>query len=84
MIVQLSISISSPFFANYLISNHLNDPNSHLFMLILIFTLYKLAKIIVSIVCDFCYQSLGYEYFARLYWELLAKYQAMSGIMLFI
>ena len=80
MIVQLSISISSPFFANYLISSHLNDPTSHLFVLILIFALYKLTKIIVNIICDFCYQSLGYEYFARLYWELLDKYQAMSGI----
>ena len=35
---------------------------------------YKLGGSAISIICDYLYTSLGYEYFAYLYWHLLDNY----------
>jgi ABC-type bacteriocin/lantibiotic exporter with double-glycine peptidase domain len=70
-VVQLTITISSPFLTNYLIEDYMKDNSGLLVVLLAIFLGYKLIKNTVGIICDFCYQSLGYEYFARLYWHIL-------------
>jgi ABC-type multidrug transport system fused ATPase/permease subunit len=79
MVVQLGLTIASPFLTNYLIDNYLKYPDSLLLGLILIFAGYKVAKFTISIICNYCYQSLGFEFFARLYWYVLANYRSISG-----
>lgn len=78
-VIHLSITILSPFLASFLIDNYLSEGSDSLGLLLIIFLTYKLFKSVVEIICDFCYQSLGYEYFARLYWHILTSHFRITG-----
>lgn len=59
LIIQLALTISSPFLTNYIIEDYLTNKDSLLIVLLLIILAYKGVKSSIGIVCDFCYQSLG-------------------------
>ncbi len=81
---QLGLTVSSPFISKYIIDHYLSESSEDIsfFWLVLIILSYKLTKSLVNLVCDFGYTSVGYEYFARVYWHILDNYYTITGTFL--
>jgi ABC-type multidrug transport system fused ATPase/permease subunit len=78
---KLATVIAGPFIINFIIQNILNPADSALpFTLLLLLTvLYKAVSSVIVILCNFVYSSMGFEYFAYLYWYLLNHYHRLLG-----
>ena len=70
MLLQVAITVAAPFLSQYLI-RHCLSSSGPLFPLCGLFFAYKLVKAVVGMMADLSYYTLGYQYFARVSWELL-------------
>lgn len=48
-------------------------------VIVLLVVVYKLFGSVINVICDFAYSSLGFEYFAYLYWFILNNYNRLFG-----
>lgn len=70
-ILTLALTVSGPFIINFIMSRYLSPSEFSLTWLVLIIIAYKIISSLVSVVCNFLSSSLGFEYFAYLYWKIL-------------
>lgn len=73
--LTLALTVSGPFIVNLIMSRFLSPENFSLPWLIAIVISYKVVSSLVSVVCNFLSSSLGFEYFAYLYWRILNHHE---------
>lgn len=69
--LTLAITVSSPFIINFIMTNFIAKQDFSLLLMVFLIIAYKSVASAVSIVCNILYESLGFEYFAYLYWHIL-------------
>ncbi len=78
-ILTLGLTVSAPFILNFILSNFLSKEDLSLLWLVVLVIFYKTVNTAISIICNFLYSSIGFEYFAFLYWHLLNNYEDMRS-----
>lgn len=69
--LTLAITVSGPFVINFIMSNFVAKQDFCLLSMVCLIIAYKAVASAASIVCNTLYESLGFEYFAYLYWHIL-------------